>query len=241
MHRLSFRGWIVKAVVNLSLGGERIGAAAASVLTGAVNPSGKLAESYPLKPQDIYPQRMSMIKTLGRCRMLKAHMTGCRYYDKAKVPVAFPFGFGLSYTSFALKNIRLSSDHVTDDQPLTISLQVITLDRLMVRKWSRSMFKNNNHDHYDPEKSLKAFKKVFVKAGQAVNVALELKAQPLGWREQTQTWVLPEAQKAIAVGTSVTNIDAVLPVSFTGETFNNFATIPNWYTTLSGKPSVQDF
>ncbi|MEK0397517.1 glycosyl hydrolase, partial [Lactobacillus delbrueckii] len=61
------------------------------------------------------------------------------------------------------------------------------------------------------------------------------------WREQTQTWVLPEAQKAIAVGTSVTNIDAVLPVSFTGETFNNFATIPNWYTTLSGKPSVQDF
>lgn len=235
--------WVdqVKAIVNLSLGGERIGAAAANVLTGAVNPSGKLAESYPLKYQDV-PSADVYDKNPRSVPYVESTYVGYRYYDKAKVPVAFPFGFGLSYTSFALKNIQLSSDHVTDDQPLTISLQVTNTGKVDGAEVVQVYVQEQQPRPLRPEKSLKAFKKVFVKAGQTVNVALELKAQAFKeWREQTQTWALPEAQKAIAVGTSVTNIDAVLPVSFTGETFNNFATIPNWYTTLSGKPSVQDF
>jgi beta-glucosidase len=112
----------VQAILNLYLGGEHIGTATARVLTGQVNPSGKLAETYPKRYQDVVSAEI-YDKHTRAVPYVESSYIGYRYFDKAKVPVAFPFGFGLSYTTFAIKHVRLVNDEVTDAQPVTVSIR----------------------------------------------------------------------------------------------------------------------
>ncbi len=102
---------------------EHIGTATARVLTGQVNPSGKLAETYPKRYQDVVSAEI-YDKHTRAVPYVESSYIGYRYFDKAKVPVAFPFGFGLSYTTFAIKHVRLVNDEVTDAQPVTVQLDV---------------------------------------------------------------------------------------------------------------------
>lgn len=231
----------VQAILNLYLGGEYIGTATARVLTGQVNPSGKLAETYPKRYQDVVSAEI-YDKHTRAVPYVESSYIGYRYFDKAKVPVAFPFGFGLSYTTFAIKHVRLVNDEVTDAQPVTVQLDVTNTGDMDGAEVIQAYVKEQQPRPLRPEKALKAFKKVFIKAGETVAVQLELPAQAFKeWQEKTQTWVLPAAAKSVAIGTSAADIVATLPVHLNGINVTNFKNIPDWYTTLSGKPTVHDF
>ena len=111
------------AVLEAWMMGQAGGGAIADVLFGVVNPSGKLAETFPLKLADT-PAHINFPGGAGQVRYGEGIFIGYRYYDAKEMPVAFPFGYGLSYTSFAYSNPRLSAATFDDVDGLTVSVDV---------------------------------------------------------------------------------------------------------------------
>lgn len=150
-----------KAILHGYLGGEAGAGAMAELLYGDTNPSGKLAESYPLALSDTpaYPYR----KLRGNCAEYRESIyVGYRYYDKAKVPLRYPFGFGLSYTRFAYEDLRLSEAGVRFRLRNTGSRAGAEIAELYICAAESETFR--------PEKELKGFAKVFLKAGEEKEV-----------------------------------------------------------------------
>ena len=146
-----------RAILHGYLGGEAGAGAMAELLYGDANPSGKLAESYPLALSDTpaYPYR----KLRGNCAEYRESIyVGYRYYDKAKVPLRYPFGFGLSYTRFAYEDLRLSEAGVRFRLRNTGSRAGAEIAELYIGAEESQTFR--------PEKELKGFAKVFLKAGE---------------------------------------------------------------------------
>lgn len=146
-----------RAILRGYLGGEAGAGAMAELLYGDANPSGKLAESYPLALSDTpaYPYR----KLRGNCAEYRESIyVGYRYYDKAKVPLRYPFGFGLSYTRFAYEDLRLSEAGVRFRLRNTGSRAGAEIAELYICAAESETFR--------PEKELKGFAKVFLKAGE---------------------------------------------------------------------------
>lgn len=146
-----------RAILHGYLGGEAGAGAMAELLYGDANPSGKLAESYPLALSDTpaYPYR----KLRGNCAEYRESIyVGYRYYDKAKVPLRYPFGFGLSYTRFAYEDLRLSEAGVRFRLRNTGSRAGAEIAELYICAAESETFR--------PEKELKGFAKVFLKAGE---------------------------------------------------------------------------
>jgi beta-glucosidase len=105
------------------LAGQASGSATFDVLTGKVNPSGKLSETYPLALEDT-PSSCNFPGTLLSVEYRESIFIGYRYYDKTEKEVLFPFGFGLSYTTFKYSDIKLSSKEINDNEILTVSFKV---------------------------------------------------------------------------------------------------------------------
>ena len=146
-----------RAILHGYLGGEAGAGAMAELLYGDANPSGKLAESYPLALSDTpaYPYR----KLRGNCAEYRESIyVGYRYYDKAKVPLRYPFGFGLSYTRFAYEDLRLSEAGVRFRLRNTGSRAGAEIAELYICAAESETFR--------PEKELTCFAKVFLKAGE---------------------------------------------------------------------------
>ncbi len=150
-----------RAILHGYLGGEAGAGAMTELLYGDANPSGKLAESYPLALSDTpaYPYR----KLRGNCAEYRESIyVGYRYYDKAKVPLRYPFGFGLSYTRFAYEDLRLSEAGVRFRLRNTGSRAGAEIAELYIGAAESETFR--------PEKELKGFLKVFLKAGEEKEV-----------------------------------------------------------------------
>ena len=150
-----------RAILHGYLGGEAGAGAMAELLYGDANPSGKLAESYPLALSDTpaYPYR----KLRGNCAEYRESIyVGYRYYDKAKVPLRYPFGFGLSYTRFAYEDLRLSEAGVRFRLRNTGSRAGAEIAELYICAAESETFR--------PEKELKGFAKVFLQAGEEKEV-----------------------------------------------------------------------
>ena len=150
-----------RAMLHGYLGGEADAGAMAELLYGDANPSGKLAESYPLTLEDTpaYPYR----KLRGNCAEYRESIyVGYRYYDKAKVPLRYPFGFGLSYTRFAYEDLRLSEAGVRFRLRNIGSRAGAEIAELYIGAAESETFR--------PEKELKGFAKVVLNAGEEKEV-----------------------------------------------------------------------
>lgn len=153
----------VRAILHGYLGGEAGAGAMAELLYGDANPSGKLAESYPLALSDTpaYPYR----KLRGNCAEYRESIyVGYRYYDRAKVPLRYPFGFGLSYTRFAYEDLRLSEAGVRFRLRNIGSRAGAEIAELYIGAAESETFR--------PEKELKGFAKVFLNAGEEKEVCI---------------------------------------------------------------------
>lgn len=151
------------AVLHSLLGGQAGARAVLNVLSGKVNPSGKLAESYPIKYEDvpssgIYPGK----KVCAEYR--EGPFVGYRYYSTAGVPVLYPFGYGLSYTTFEYSGLEIDGGGVRFDVTNTGDMDGSEVAQLYVGHPGSSVIR--------PVRELKAFAKVFVRAGEKVSVRL---------------------------------------------------------------------
>jgi beta-glucosidase len=150
------RDWIdgTAAVLEAWMMGQAGGGAIADVLFGRVNPSGKLAETYPVKLADT-PAYLNFPGENGVVRYGEGLFIGYRYYDSKEVPVQFPFGYGLSYTTFAYSKPQVSATQFRDVDGLTVSVDVTNTGAWPARRSCRCMCMTRNRGWYGRTKSSK--------------------------------------------------------------------------------------
>lgn len=118
--------WIddVRGVLYAYLGGEAVGTATLDLLFGDVNPSGKLAETFPRRLEDNPSYLYFFGDEQNKTEYREGVFVGYRYYDKKNMDVLFPFGYGLSYTTFEYSNLTLDKSEMKDTDTLTVSVNV---------------------------------------------------------------------------------------------------------------------
>lgn len=192
----------VRAVLHTYLGGQGGAGAAVDILFGKVNPSGKLAESYPLKLEDC-PAQVTFARERSQTKYGESIFVGYRYYDAAQKEVLFPFGFGLSYTTFSYEGMELSAQRIRDTDSLTVRCTIKNVGerggaeviQLYVGKRESVLFR--------APKELKGFAKVFLEPGEAKTVEFELAGRSFAfYNAQTQCWQVEEGEYEILVGAS---------------------------------------
>lgn len=163
----------VKAILNSYLGGQASGSAVADLLTGKANPSGKLAETYPMQLEDTpcygnYPGE-------GRTALYREGIyVGYRYYDKAQKEVRFPFGFGLSYTQFKYSALKLSSREMDDEKELKVTFKVKNTGDVDGAEVAQVYVSDAESTVYKAPQELKGFEKIFLRAGEEKQVTITL-------------------------------------------------------------------
>lgn len=231
----------VKGLFNMYLPGQAGGLAAADLLTGAVNPSGKLAESYPLRYEDVVSA--GFYENGGKQAQYRESLyTGYRYYDTAGMEVAFPFGHGLSYTTFAYSSLRLSPREVEKGGSLQVELSLRNTGSLAGAEVVQVYLRDCTGRVFRPEKELKGFAKVFLESGEEKDVSIELNRRGFAiYDPARQRWVVPAGRYEVFVGSSSRDIRLRGEVRVQGESVENPKNLPVWYLAPQGKPSQKDF
>jgi len=172
---VAMREWIdgVAAVLEGWLMGQAGGAAIADILFGRVNPSGKLAETFPIRLADT-PAFLNWPGEDGHVRYGEGLFIGYRYYDARQVPVEFPFGYGLSYTSFAYSNAAVSAERFTDTDGLTVSVEVTNTGEVAGKEVVQVYVRDRQAGLVRPDKELKGFAKVSLQPGETKKVSINL-------------------------------------------------------------------
>ena len=220
----------VKAVLYMGLPGQAGGAAAANLLTGKANPSGKLTETWPLCYDDV-PSRDTFGKKTTHYK--EGLYAGYRYYDKAGKAVRFPFGYGLSYTQFAYSDLKIEGRTVTAAVTNTGCTAGAEVVQLYVAPPKNGL--------YRPAKELKGFAKVSLQPGESRTVRFELNDRSVAvWCDGC--WKVPMGSYEICVGASVADIRlhtalAVDGVSLAAPDWQK----GSWYETLQGLPTDAEF
>ena len=231
----------VKGVLNIYLSGQAGGLAAAELLAGRANPSGKLAETYPLRYADV-PSAGVYEKGRKQAQYREGIYVGYRYFDKAKKDVLFPFGFGLSYTTFEYSDMVVSSRDIQTPYDLTVTATIRnsgSLDGAEVVQLYVGM--EQAAGVYRPEKELKGFEKVFLKVGEAKQVTFQLDARSFAvFDPRSGRWVVPSGTYTLSLGASSRDIRQTAQVSVHGELVT-LREVPGWYRDLRGAVPQADF
>ena len=200
--------WIdgTAAVLEAWMMGQAGGGAIADVLYGRVNPSGKLAETFPLKLTDT-PAYMNYPGENGAVRYGEGIFMGYRYYDTKEVPTLFPFGYGLSYTTFSYKNPEVSAETFRDVDGLTVSVGVTNTGKLA----GKEVVQVYVHDHKSrlvrPPKELKGFAKVELQPGETKTVTITLDSRAFAYYDPAyQQWITEDGEFDILIGASSDDI-----------------------------------
>ena len=205
----------VKAVLHTYLAGQAGGKAAADILVGDVNPSGKLAETYAYSLDDI-PSTANFPGAHCTVEYRESIYVGYRYFDTAKKDVLFPFGFGLSYTEFEYSNIKLSAKKIKDTDTLTVSFKIKNIGDMAGAEIAQVYVSAEDSVVFRPEKELKGFKKVFLEPGEEKTVEIELDKRSFAYYNvELRDWHAPTGKYNILVGASSRDIRLKAAVQLT--------------------------
>ena len=167
--------WIddVAAVLYVGLSGQAGASATVRALTGEINPSGHLAETWPMHYEDC--PSSGWYPAIGRDAIYReGPFVGYRYYETAGVPVRFPFGYGLSYTTFEYSNLKLASDMLTVGGELLVTVDLKNTGRYDGVEVVQLYIQDKVGSVTRPVKELKAFRRVALKAGESTVVSFSL-------------------------------------------------------------------
>ena len=200
--------WIsdVKAVVELYLGGQATGAAAMDILCGDVNPSGKLAETFPLRLQD-NPSHIYFPGDRDKVVYGEGVFVGYRYYDKKEMPVLFPFGHGLSYTNFEYSSMTIDRTEALDTDTITISVKVKNTGTVPGKEVIQLYVAPKSATVVRPIKELKGFKKICLAVGEEKTVSFVLDKRSFAFYDACRKeWRVEGGEYDILVGASAADI-----------------------------------
>ena len=197
-----------RAVVHGYLGGQAGASAMLEVLTGWQNPCGKLAETIPLRYEDTPAARYFPGKKQN-AEYREGLYVGYRYYETANKAVRYPFGYGLSYTTFAYSDLKVNADKVTFTLTNTGSVAGAEIAQLYVAKPDAAVFR--------PAKELKGFAKVFLKAGESKTVTIPLDDKTFRyWNVATDSWEVEGGSYQLLVGANVQDIRLTADITLPG-------------------------
>ena len=219
----------VKSILNLYIGGQAAGAAAYDVLYGAVNPSGKLAETFPIRNQDnIVARYFPMGPRTVEYR--ESVYVGYRYFDSAKKAVKYPFGYGLSYTKFEYSDLKISAERIKEGEPLSVTFKIKNIGGVDGAEVAQLYVKDVQSTIFRPEKELKGFSKVFLKAGEEKEVTIDLDSRAFSYYNVLiNDWHVESGDFEIMVGASSRDIKMSATVYV--ESANEDAPIPDYSKT----------
>lgn len=200
--------WVdkVPAILEGWLGGQAGAGGVVDILFGKVNPSGKLAESFPLKLEDT-PAFFNFPAEQGEVLYGERIYVGYRYYDKKKMDVLFPFGYGLSYTQFEYSNIKLSSKKIKDTDVLKVNVTIKNIGAVDGKEVVQLYVKDIESTLDRPEKELKDFAKVELKSGESKTIEFELKERDFSYfNAKKDRWIAESGSFEIWIGASSRDI-----------------------------------
>ena len=235
--------WIssCKALLNMYLAGEAIGEAVADIVFGKENPSGKLAETYPIKYEDT-PSADTFGISPRQVEYRESIYVGYRYYDKAKVPVRFPFGFGLSYTRFKYSNIRLSNKRMDKNNLLNVSCKIKNIGKMAGAEVIQLYVKNRTKQRFRADKELKGFTKVFLKPREEKIVEFFLDSRAFSYYSaENEKWCALNGNYDILIGSSSQDIRLNKTIYLKSKDIELKNDIPEWYMQPAGYPAKDDF
>lgn len=220
----------VKSILYMGLAGESCGEAARDLLYGTVNPSGKLAESWPYTYQDC--PTAENYRMIRNPQYREGIYVGYRYYDKANVAPRWPFGYGLSYTEFSYSHLIIEDDRVTCRVKNTGNYPGSEVVQLYVEAPQKGLHR--------PIKELKGFRKVFLEPGQEAELSFELEARSFAlWHDG---WQIPGGDYGILICSDSRT------VRLSGTVRKEGPEIPapawqkdSWYEKPMGTPSLEQW
>lgn len=196
----------VPAILNAFLTGQASGSAVCDILFGDVNPGGKLSETYPVMLSDnssvnYFPGTPVSVE------YRESIYVGYRYYDTAGKAVRFPFGHGLSYTTFEYSDLQLSADKIQDTDTLKVTFKIKNTGDRDGAEVAQLYVSDVESTIFRPVKELKGFKKVFLKAGEEKTVEIELSKRAFAYYNvNLQDWHVESGEFKILVGASSRDI-----------------------------------
>jgi beta-glucosidase len=203
----------VPAIVEGWLLGQAGGGAIADVLFGAVNPSGHLTETIPLRLEDT-PAFINFPGENGHVRYGEGLFVGYRYYDERKMSVSFPFGHGLSYTSFAYSGLELAASPAGITAKVTVTNTGDRAGREVVQAYTSFV----GSTVVRAPRELKAFANVALEAGASREVILEISRHDLAyWETRIQQWIVEGGDYTVEVGASSRDIRVSSNVTVDGD------------------------
>ncbi len=230
----------VSAVLEAYMMGQSGGAAIADVLYGKVNPSGKLAETFPLRLVDT-PAYISWPGSAGAVRYGEGLYIGYRYYDAREVPVLFPFGYGLSYTTFAYTNARASSSTFKDVDGVKVSVDVTNTGKVAGKEIVQVYIHDQKSSLERPVKELKGFAKLELQPGETKTVTLALDFRAFAfYHPEHKQWITEGGDFDILIGASALDIRQSVNVTLTSTLslpciLDNESTLSEWMADPRGK------
>ncbi len=232
--------WIekVKAVLYMGLCGEAGGEAIVNLLFGYANPCGRLAETWGIKYEDCvsagyYGNRFK------DAQYREGIYVGYRYYESAEVPVRFPFGFGLSYTDFSYRDLKIEENYVT--------CKVRNAGNITGKEVVQLYIEPKGERGYRAKRELKGFTKVSLNPGEEKTVRFELDERSFAiWQKG---WKIPEGFYNICIGKDSHTMILQKEIEISKDLKKSMFVadeikenkIPQWYLQPAGIPGKEDF
>jgi beta-glucosidase len=241
---VDIRQWLdnVSAVIEAGLPGQAGALALAEIITGEVNPSAKLAESYPLKLED-NPSYLDFPGSNGTVRYGEGIYIGYRYYDKKKMDVLFPFGFGLSYTEFAYRALE-APDYLAEGEKLKLKVLIENTGQFTAKEVVQLYISQSSPALERPPKELKGFAKIELEPGEKEWLELELDYQDLAYYHPDAGWIVEEDQYKIMIGASSRDIkfteEIQVESSFKLKDLTPKSPFEDWLADPLGKKAVEE-
>jgi beta-glucosidase len=196
----------VPAIVESWLGGQAGAGAIADVVFGKVNPSGKLAETFPVRLEDT-PAFLNFPGEDGEVIYGERVFVGYRWYDKRKIAPLFPFGHGLSYTDFAYSDLEVSAEHISDEDTLVVAVTVTNTGDTSGKEVVQLYVQDVEASVQRPEKELRGFRKVDLAPGEKQTVRFELRERDFAYYSPRYgRWMAESGEFQILVGASSRDI-----------------------------------
>lgn len=233
----------VPSILNMYLGGDSVGAAEVDLLFGDDCPSGKIAETYPLKLAD-NPSYLNFPGEEGVVKYKEGVYVGYRYYDKKEMDVRFPFGHGMSYTDFVYSDIKLDKIKMKDTETLTVTCKVKNTGNRAGKEVVQLYVRDMTSTVSRPIRELKGFAKIALLSGEEKPVVFSLNQRSFAYYEpKIHDWFVESGAFIVEIGASSRDIRLSAQVEVQGTTeipitFTKESTVGDLMKTEGGREFV---
>lgn len=217
----------VKGIITGYLGGETGAKAIVNCIIGKVNPSGKLAETYPIKLEDT-PCYNNFPGTDVIVEYKEAIYVGYRYYDKVEKDVLFTFGYGLSYTNFMYSNLKINQNN-TD---IEVSFKIKNIGNVKGKEIAQVYISKENSNIYRAKKELKGFEKIELESGEEKEIVVHLNKDLFNYYDvKSKKWSIESGKYKILVGKSSKDIVLESEIDIESNDICEINNVPECYKT----------